>query len=474
MSEKKVFLAADLGAGSGRVMAAEFDGSRIELCEVSRWASEPVKEGDSFHWDIRAIFNEIKNGAKKAREKYGDNIVSLGIDSWAVDYGLLDAQDKLIGNPYIYRDARTNGAMDAVFNLIPKEKIYELTGIQFLFFNTLYQMMAEVKNGERLAKAKTFLMIPDLLSFMFTGVKKNERTNASSTQFYNPFKRNWETSILEKIGANPELFASPFAEAGTYLGEVLPEFQQELGNLKIATVASHDTASAVVSVPTTQANPAYINSGTWALPGMEINSPISTSEALAHNFTNEIGAENTVRFLKNVTGMWLIQKSKEVWAKEGSDKSFEQLRAEAANAKPFESVFDTESPELVMPENMPKAIAEVCKKSGVKVPETHGEIYRAIMESIAKKYAYVFDTLEKLTGIKTDAIHVMGGGSRDDMLNQLTADVTGKTVLAGPVESTALGNVVMQMKASGDISSMAEGRAIVSASCNPKKYTPKA
>lgn len=473
MGNKKVFLAADLGAGSGRLMAGEYDGGKIELCEISRWASEPVKEGASYHWDIRAIFNEIKNGAKKAREKYGDNIVSLGIDSWAVDYGLLDAEDKLIGNPFIYRDARTNGAMDAVFALLPKEKIYELTGIQFLFFNTIYQMAAEVKSGDRLSKAKTFLMIPDLLSFMFTGVKKNERTNASSTQFYNPFKRDWENGILEKIGVNPSLFASPFAEAGTYLGEVLPEFRAELGNLKIATVASHDTASAVVSVPSTRANPAYINSGTWALPGMEINSPISTAEALAHNFTNEIGAENTVRFLKNVTGMWLVQKSKEVWAKEGRDKSFEELRAEADKVKPFESVFDTEAPELVMPENMPNAIAEVCKKSGVKVPETHGEIYRAIMESIAKKYAYVFETLEKLTKIKTSEINVMGGGSRDDLLNQLTADVTGKKVMAGPVESTALGNVAMQMKASGDISSMAEGRAIIAASCNPKEYLPK-
>lgn len=468
----KVYLAVDLGAGSGRLMAAVFDSKKIELEEVSRWASEPVKLGDSFHWDVKAIFKEIVSAIKKARSIYGDSIVSVGIDTWGVDYGLIDSGDNLLNMPYIYRDSRTDGMMDKVFAKISKKDIYSQTGIQFMFFNTVFQIMAEIEKGENIDKAKSFLMMPDLLAFMLTGVKVNERTNASTTQMYNPFKRDWSSEIIEKIGAPAEIFKNGFAECGTIIGTLREELRAELGDLKVVAVASHDTASAVAATPARTSIPAYINSGTWSLPGVELPSPIATEASFAENFTNEVGAENTIRFLKNVTGMWLVQKSKEVWKAKGCDKSYRELEDAATNSQSMRTLINPDAPDFVMPEDMPAAIAEFARKNSQNVPETHGQIFRAIQESIALKYACVFETIEKLSGIKVSEINIMGGGSKDAMLNQFTANATGRTVLAGPTESTALGNVMMQLKADGVVSNLSEGRAIISASCEPKIFEP--
>ena len=461
-----------MGAGSGRLMAGIYDSKKIELAEVSRWASAPVKIGDSYHWDAEAIFNEIVPAVKKARALYGDKIVSLGIDTWGVDYGLLDASDKLLNKPYIYRDSRTDGMMDSVFGKISKKEIYSLTGIQFMFFNTIFQIRAEVEKGKNIEKAKTFLMMPDLLAFMLTGVKVNERTNASTTQMYNPFKRDWAYEIIEKIGANAEIFKNGFAECGSVIGNLRESLRAELGDIKVVAVASHDTASAVAATPARTAIPAYINSGTWSLPGVELKSPIATDASFAENFTNEVGAENTIRFLKNVTGMWLVQKSKEVWNAEGTDMSYPELEKAANESERMRTIINPDAAEFVMPDNMPAAIRAFCEKNSVPAPETHGQIFRAIQESIALKYACVFETIEKLSGIKVSEINIMGGGSKDDMLNRFTADATGKTVLAGPTESTALGNVAMQMKADGVVGSLAEARAVISASCEPKIFNP--
>lgn len=468
----KVYLAVDLGAGSGRLMAAVFDSKTIQLEEVSRWASAPVKVGNSYHWDVQAIFNEIVSAVKKARSIYGDAIVSLGIDTWGVDYGLLDESDNLLNMPYIYRDSRTDGMMDSVFAKISKKDIYAQTGIQFMFFNTIFQIASEVEKGGNIGKAKSFLMMPDLLAFMLTGVKVNERTNASTTQMYNPFKRDWSDEIISKIGAPTEIFKNGFAECGDVIGIVREELRAELGDLKVVAVASHDTASAVAATPARTSLAAYINSGTWSLPGVELKSPVATEASFAENFTNEVGAENTIRFLKNVTGMWLVQKSKEVWKAKGIDKSYAELEAEAASSQAMRTLINPDAPDFVMPEDMPQAIANYAKNNGLPVPETHGQIFRTIQESIALKYACVFDTIEKLTGVNVSEINVMGGGSRDAMLNQFTANATGRVVLAGPTESTALGNAVMQMKADGVVSNLAEGRAIISAGCDPKIFEP--
>lgn len=471
---KKVFLAVDLGAGSGRIMAAVFDGKTIALEEVSRWASEPVKAADgSFHWEVNNIFANIVEGLRKAKSVYGDAIVSLGIDTWGVDYGLLDKSDKLLNLPYIYRDSRTDGMMDKVFAKISKAEIYAKTGIQFMFFNTIFQIMAEVERGGKIGEAQSFLMMPDLLAFMLTGVKVNERTNASTTQFYNPFNKDWDFDILEKIGAPAKIFKNGFAECGDVIGSLRPELRAELGDIKVVAVASHDTASAVAATPTQADLPAYVNSGTWSLPGVELAKPIATDASFAENFTNEVGYNSTIRFLKNVTGMWLVQKSKEVWKREGTDMSYRELEAAADKVEPFRTVFDPDAPDFVMPENMPKAIAEHCRAKGLKVPETHGQIFRAIQESIANKYKYVFDTIEKLSGARVAEINIMGGGSKDAMLNQFTANATGRTVKAGPTESTALGNAIMQMKASGDISCVKQGRQIIAESFDIKTFVPQ-
>jgi len=469
----KVFLAVDLGAGSGRVMAGIYDGKSIELEEVSRWSSEPVQIGSSYHWEVNKIFDNILNGLRTAKAKYGDSIVSLGIDTWGVDYGLLDADDKLINLPYIYRDSRTDGMMDKVFEKVSKDEIYKTTGIQFMFFNTIFQMAAELEKGDSLKKAKTFLMMPDLLAFMLTGVKKNERTNASTTQFYNPFKREWAYDLLEKIGVPAEIFASGFAECGTVIGDLLPEYKQELGDIKVVAVASHDTGSAVAAMPTQSENSAYVNSGTWSLAGIESDTPIVSDASFAENFTNEVGVGHKIRFLKNVTGMWLVQKCKEVWKKEGTDMSYAELESAALASEPMRSIFDPDHSDFVMPDNMPEAIRSHCKAKGIPVPETHGQIFRAIQESIAAKYAYIFDKMETLSSKKISQINIMGGGSKDAVLSQFAADATNRTVYAGPVESTALGNILMQLKAAGEIETLHEGRGIIANSCSPKVYTPR-
>ena len=470
---KKVFLAIDLGAGSGRIMASIFDGAKISLEEVARWSSEPVKVGDSFHWQVNNIFANILDGLRKAKSIYGNDIVSLGIDTWGVDYGLLDKSDKLLNLPYIYRDSRTDGMMDSVFAKISKEEIYRKTGIQFMFFNTIFQIMAEVEKGKNIEQAQTFLMMPDLLAFMLTGVKANERTNASTTQFYNPFNKDWDFDILAKIGAPERIFNNGFAECGDVIGQLRPELKAELGDIKVVAVASHDTASAVAATPTQANVPAYINSGTWSLPGVELQNPIATDDSFAENFTNEVGYNSTIRFLKNVTGMWLVQKSKEVWKANNCDMSYRELEAEAEKVEAGRTIFDPDAQEFVMPDNMPKAIADYCRAKGLNVPETHGQIFRAIQESIANKYKYVFETIERLSGAKIEEINIMGGGSKDAMLNQFTANATGKVVKAGPTESTALGNAIMQMKASGDIASVKEGRKIIAESFEIKTFIPQ-
>lgn len=470
---KKVFLAVDLGAGSGRVMAALFDGEKLSLEEVSRWASAPVKLGNSYHWDANDILKNIVEGLRKARRSYGEAIVSMGIDTWGVDYALLDAGGKLLNLPYIYRDSRTDGMMDEVFAKVPKKQIYASTGIQFMFFNTIFQIMAEIKKGGNIDKAASFLMMPDLLSYMLTGERVNERTNASTTQFYNPFKRDWDFDILCAIGAPEKIFKSGFAECGDVIGRLRGEYSSELGDVPVVAVASHDTASAVAATPSGAEVPAYINSGTWCLPGVELKSPVATEESFGENFTNEVGAEDTIRFLKNVTGMWLVQKSKEAWKARGEDKDYRELEAAATASEAMRTHFDPDAPDFVMPEDMTRAIAEHCMKRGIAVPDSHGRIFRAIQESIALKYAYVFETIERLTAKNVSQINVMGGGSKDSMLNQFTANSTGKLVKAGPTESTALGNAIIQMKSAGCVSSLKEGREVVAKSFDIKSFEPQ-
>ncbi len=474
MNNKKVFLAIDLGAGSGRLIAAVFDGKTLNLEEISRWVSEPTAIGASMHWDVFQMFAEIKKAIGHAYAKYGKAIVSLAVDTWGVDYGLLDKSDALINLPYIYRDARTNGAMDELFKKVSKEHIYAQTGIQFMFFNTIFQLFAEQK-GNALDKAENFLMMPDLVNWMLSGVKANERTNASTTQLYSPISKDWSWDLIGKMGLPERIFKQPFAPAGSILGELKKGIKEELGieNLAIVSTSSHDTASAIAGVPAKSSPCSYINSGTWSLTGMELKQPIINDASFAENYTNEVGVEDTIRFLKNITGMWLFQKSRESWKKSGLNHSFAEVDKMAMEAKGMQAHFNPDHADFVMPEDMVAAIQTHCQKRNRFVPNSVGEIARSIQESIALKYANVFKTLEKLTGISNDVLNIMGGGSKDAELNQMTADATGKAVAAGPTESTTFGNVIMQLKANKDISSLAEGREIIINSVSPKIFEPR-
>ena len=474
MENKKVFLAIDLGAGSGRLMAALYNGKNITLEEVDRWASEPVDENGSKHWDIAAIFGHIKAALAKAAAKYADSAVSVAVDTWGVDYGLLDANDNLINNPFIYRDSRTDGMQDRVFAKVSKDEIYAETGIQFMFFNTIFQLESEL-GKPAISKAKTFLMMPDIINWLLTGVKTNERTNASTTQLYNPNNKAWSVKLLDKIGIPRGIFSAPFAEAGTVIGELKDSLKAELGfkSLKVVSAPSHDTAAAIAGIPARTTPCAYLNSGTWSLAGMELSAPLINAQTLKENFTNEVGVENTIRFLKNITGMWLFQKSRESWAKAGQNLSYAQTDALAAAAKPMFSHFDPDHKDFAMPDDMVKAIENHCAARGRNIPRDIGQLCRCIQESIALKYAHVFSVLGRLTGEKLEVLSVVGGGSKDKALTQMTADATGMTIYAGPTESTSFGNVLMQLKAAGDISNLKEGRAIVDASVKPQIYTPQ-
>lgn len=473
----KTYLAVDLGATSGRVMAVRFDGERIFVSEVSRWSSEPVAQSDGLHWDANAILSEIVAGARKARAQFGDSAVSLAIDSWGVDYGLLDAAGRLINNPFAYRDARTRGMQEEVFAKISRGEIYAATGIQFMFFNTIYQLAAERARGvfgSGADKAKTFLMMPDLLAYMLTGEKRNERTNASTTQLYNPAVRDWAWNIVEAIGVDAEIFSSGFAEAGEEIGALAERWRGELGGLKVVAAASHDTASAVAATPSAEKNPVYVNSGTWSLVGIESDAPIINAESLSENFTNEVGAEGKIRFLKNVTGMWLVEQCRKSWARSGIDAGYAELEAAARACRPFAFIFDPDCADFASPDDMPSAIARYCERRGRGSPSSPGEFYRAIQESIALKYACVLDALERLSGVEIARVNVMGGGSRNAMLNAFVADATGREVVSGPVESAAIGNALVQMKAAGDISNLREGRSIVSSSFDLGRHLPNA
>ena len=471
---KKTFLAVDLGAGSGRMIAVDFDGRKMELEEISRWQNAPIRCGSSLHWDMESILKNLKRALSKAVSLKGKGIVSMGIDTWGVDYGLLDANAKLISNPFAYRDERTQGAMERVFSKIPKSEIYRRTGIQFMPFNTIFQLACEgelirAKNG-----AKTFLMMPDLIAHALTGRISNERTNASTTQLYDPVHKDWIWDFLGALDINSELFSAGFIDAGDPIGPICKGSFSDFSSIKLVCVASHDTASAVVAVPSTQECPAYINSGTWSLPGLELPSPIISDVSFRENFTNEVGAENRVRFLKNVTGMWLVQKCLQAWQNRGRTVGYDELENGARACKPFNFIFDPDLPAFANPENMPLAISQNSLSRCGRAPEGECETFRAIQESIALKYAYVFEKLSEISGRKIVRINIMGGGSKAKMLNQFTADATGMEVSAGPVEATAIGNAVMQMKASGDISTLEEGRSIVSSSFSPQLFQPNA
>ncbi|HXF70727.1 MAG TPA: rhamnulokinase family protein [Thermoflexus sp.] len=483
-------VAVDIGAESGRVVLGTFDGQRLSVQEVHRFPNIPVQVHGTLYWDILRLFQEVKEGLTRAARIGGGAIASVGVDTWGVDFALLDREGRLVGNPVHYRDRRTEGMMEAVFQRIPPEEIYNRTGIQFMPINTLYQLFSMVvRKDPQLEIAHVFLTIPDLFHYWLSGAVICEFTNATTTQCYDPIRKDWAWDLLERLGIPMRIFPE-IRPPGTMLGRIMPGVAEETGLMQawVVAPASHDTGSAVAAVPFEHPDAAYVSSGTWSLVGVEVQKPIITEEARAYNFTNEGGVAGTFRLLKNVMGLWLLQECRRTWAKQAgksitgeagvpstfpSAREYEALIRRAEVAPPLRFLIDPDDPRFLPPGDMPTRIQAFCRETGQPVPEEPGEIVRCILESLALKYRWVIERLERLLGRPIPAIHIVGGGSRNTLLCQWTADATGRPVLAGPAEATAIGNVMVQAMALGHVGNLEEAREVIRRSFSPTIYTPR-
>ena len=472
MAEKKM-LAIDLGASSGRGIVGAFDGEKLSLKENHRFPNDPVIVNGRMHWDILRIFHEIKQSiTKTVLEK--DDIRSIGIDTWGVDYALLDKNGRMLANPVHYRDTRTDGIVSYVGRFFTQEELYAQTGIQCMNFNTIFQLAADLRDDpEMMERAERMLNIPDLLNYFLTGKAVNEYTILSTGALLDAAKRDYAFEVIDKLGLPRRLFGE-VTPAGTTLGKLLPQVLEETGktDADVLTVASHDTASAVIAVPTQEEEFLFISSGTWSLMGTELKAPRINADTAKYDFTNEGGAFGTIRFLKNIMGLWLIQESRRQWRREGQEYSFAQLEALARACKPLRCFINPDDPSFATPGNLPERIRAYCKRTSQYVPETVGEIVRCIYESLALKYRYTAESIRTLTDLDAKVIHVVGGGTKDGFLSQMTADACGIPVSAGPEEATAIGHLIMQLAAAGDANGLGQARAIVAASFAQKFYEP--
>ena len=468
------FLAIDLGAESGRAMLGRI-GERLTLDEVHRFWNGPVHVGDHIHWDILRLWSEIQNGLRIAAGNGEGSLAGIGVDTWGVDFGLLDSSDYLIGNPYHYRDARTNGMIEAACQILPLEEIYNQTGIQFMQLNTLFQLFAmRQENDPALQSARTLLTIPDLFNFWLTGTKANEFTISTTTQCYNPREKRWASELLAALDIPQHIFHQ-IISPGTVLEQLRASVAEDASceRIPVIAVGSHDTASAVAAVPAEGNDFIYISSGTWSLIGIESYEPIINANSLKYNVTNEGGVCDTIRFLKNIMGMWLLQESRRQWAKAGKNYSYDELTNLAAEAPALKSFVSVADNRFLAPGNMVERIQAFCRETNQPVPQTHAEVVRCILESLALEYRWGTEKLRELSGKALPVIHIIGGGSRNRLLNQFTADATGCEVIAGPVEATAIGNVLLQAIGLRHLSSLAEGRALVLRSFDVTSYEPR-
>ncbi|SEK55653.1 rhamnulokinase [Pseudobutyrivibrio ruminis] len=452
------YLAVDIGASSGRHMLAHLEDGKVVLEEIHRFSNGMIEVDGHKRWDIEELFRQIIIGLKKCKE-LGKIPTSMGIDTWAVDYVLLDENDNVVRPCFGYRDSRTAGMDEEVYKIIPEDKLYERTGIQKAIFNTIYQLMADKKAGY-LKAAKSFLMVPDYLHYLLTGVKSNEYTNCSTTQLLNPDTKEWDYELIEMLGFNKDLFGE-IKQPGAYIGTFTDSVKAEVGfDCKVVLPPTHDTASAVFAVPNTSDNVLYISSGTWSLLGSENMNAICTKEAMEANFTNEGGYDGRFRFLKNIMGLWMIQSVRNELIAAGQEYSFAEL-CEMAEAADIDSIVDANDEVFLAPASMINAVKDYCKNQGQKVPETPGELAKVIYQSLAVCYKMACYEVEKITGKYFNIINVVGGGSKAGYLNKLTAETTGKTVVAGPSEATALGNIGAQMVAAGEVAGLKEFRKLL-------------
>lgn len=473
MAQEKRVLAFDFGASSGRAILGRFDGQTIALEEIHRFSNDPVTLNGTLYWDFLRQMFEIKLGLVKGHLAGGFD--SVGIDTWGVDFGLLDADGCLLANPVHYRDLRTRSAMADLFRKIPKEQVYALTGIQFMALNTVYQVQAlAIRQPELLSRAKSILFMPDLMAYYLTGVQQTEYTIASTSQMLDAYTRTWSGEILSALGMSRDVLA-PLVVAGTVTGTLSADICGELciPPVPFVRVASHDTASAVVAVPAEESDFIYLSSGTWSLMGIESDRPIINDLSARFNFTNEGGYGGKIRYLKNIMGLWLIQESRRQWLREGHEIGYADMERMALVSEPFKCLIDVDADVLGTPGDLPGRIRELCRASGQPVPETIGEVVRCIYESLALKYRLTKQQVEQVSGRCFPAIHVVGGGTKDGLLSQFTADATGSRVIAGPIEATALGNIAVQLIAQGAIRDLAEARRIIAASTELRTYEPQ-
>lgn len=469
--EQKPFLAFDFGAQSGRAILARLHSGVLTTQEIHRFKNEPVEYGGSLHWDVPRLWWEMR---KALAELQSVELAGIGVDTWGVDYALLGDRGELLQNPYHYRDARTTGVMDQVFRIISKEEIYRQTGIQFMPINTLYQLYAAKQQTPAiLHSAQKLLTIPDLFNYWFTGKAVCEFTNATTTQLANPVTRAWATDLIERLELPSHLLAQ-IVEPGTVIGPLQCQLTRNTSsaNTPVIAPATHDTGSAVAAISAREGT-AFLSSGTWSLLGTEIDRPIMSAEALQLNFTNEGGVEGTTRLLKNVMGLWMLQECRRAWTAQGQSRENIELLEMAERETPFASLVDPDHESFLRPADMPAAIDAFCKHTDQPLPKTHGAYARAILESLAFKYRVVTQHLEKLINRPIEKIRIIGGGSKNRLLNQFTADATGKPVLAGPAEATAIGNVAMQILATGGASSLREVRAMVDRSFPTEIFEPR-
>jgi rhamnulokinase len=459
------YLAIDLGAESGRAILGSLIDGHLAIDELHRFPNTPVHEGDGLFWDNWKLWHEIRRGIAIAVEERRTALDGIGVDTWGVDFGLLDADGKIVGRPRHYRDPRNAAAMRAVFERVPREQVFGYTGIQVMQINSLYQWYAARMAGE-LAPARRLLNIPDLLNFWLTGEARSETTIASTTQFFNPCTMAWATELLQRLELPAEILC-PLVTPGTLLGSMI-----EPPHAPVYAVGGHDTASAVAAVPVEGGeNWCYISSGTWSLMGLELDQPIVNTDSLAANYTNEVGVGGKIRFLKNIAGLWLLQECKRAWSLEGVEYTYAELTRMAAEARPFSASIEVDA--FLEPGDMPNKIAEHCRARGQEPPRTHGEYARAILESLARRYREVLENLEKLSGRRIEVIHIVGGGSKNRLLNQLVANETRRSVIAGPGEATAIGNLLVQAMGAGELKGLGEIRAVVRESFAPETYEPR-
>lgn len=473
----QTFLAIDLGAESGRVMSGRFDGQKLELDELHRFPNRSSQVNGTLFWDVLRLWNDISDGLGKAA-RLGE-IAGIGADTWGVDFALIDERGQMLSNPVCYRDARHDGYIERAAQVVSKREIYERTGLQFLGFNTLYQLLAlKHQNPRELDAAQTLLFMPDLLHFWLSGERKSESSIASTSQMLNANSRAWDEELLRRFDLPTQILA-PLVAPGSAIGTLRSDVALRLGlsaQTPVIAPGGHDTASAVSAVPFAQTaeRAAYLSSGTWSLMGLELSEPLVNDATFDLGFTNEGGAFNTIRFLKNIAGLWLLQECRRDFIKQGYDFSYAQLAQMAASAGDDGPFVEPDEARFAVPGEMPRKIADFCRETNQRAPQTEGEFARCCLDSLALKYRWTFEKLELLGGQSLDALYIVGGGSQNELLNQLTADCLGKPVVAGPIEATAIGNILVQAVARGEISGADQVREVVRNSFPSKRFEPNA